>query len=304
MVGVDGTQVVLDVDLDELQVVLSGVLGRSTELVGAVPLGASSRATPWRIDGRLDGDEVALLLRYGESTDANEVVALRAMADHPIPTPKVVYWDEDGGGSGVPVFVSEFIDGRPLLPSMIAGEEWAVDLYLETVRALQEIHPEDLPSGSADMLKGGEPMRRLIESAYQRLDDPTPFHTAVFRKLVETQPTLPELAFSNGDLWPENLLVEDQELVGVIDWQHAGWSDPIYEFLLPFFLVPELCNRGIEERYLRRLDYDPALLRWYHGVEYFEALSFVLKMGEPFEMHTEQSLNRDLEQWLTQPTDK
>ena len=68
-------------------------------------------------------------------------------------------------------------------------------------------------------------------------------------------PDLPEIHFSNGDLWPENLLVRDRRLVAVIDWQHAGFSDPIFEFLLPFFLVPELRGRGIEERYCERMGF-------------------------------------------------
>lgn len=288
------------VDLEVLEVKLSSVLGGSFELVDTVALDASSRAAPWRIEGRRAGEPVAFVLRYGESTDAVEVEALRAMADHPIPTPKVVYWDENGATLGVPVCVIEFVDGTPLLPSMKAGEAWAIDLYLETVWTLQAVRPEDLPSGSANKLTAGEPIQQLIESAYHRFDKPSPLHDEVYQRLVQLQPAeLPEPAFSNGDLWLENMLVKGRDLVGVIDWQHAGWSDPVYEFLLPFFLVPELRNRGIEERHLDHLGLETSLLYWYHGVEYFETLSFVLKMGEPFEMHTAESLTRDMETWLT-----
>lgn len=85
----------------------------------------------------------------------------------------------------------------------------------------------------------------------------------------------------------------------MIDWQHAGWSDPLFEFLLPFFLVAELRSRGIEERYCERKGYDPALVHWYHGVEFFDSLSLMLKIGEPHEMHTAESLTRDLERWLS-----
>lgn len=290
----------LEIELDDLEVRLSEVLGRPARLISAAALGSSSRATPWRIDGRLDGEQVSFLLRYGESTSLNEVAALQAMADHPIPTPRVVYWDE-GGAAGVPVFVSEFIDGTPLLPSMTAGEAWAIDLYLDTVCALQAINVEDLPSGTADKLTAGESIHQVIESAFRRFDDPTPLQCAVYQKLIRAQPpVLPEPAFSNGDLWPENMLVQDRELVGVIDWQHAGWSDPIFEFLLPFFLVPELRNRGVEERYLERLGHEPSLLYWYHGIELFETLSFVLELGEPFEGHTAETLTRDMKQWLTE----
>ncbi len=93
--------------------------------------------------------------------------------------------------------------------------------------------------------------------------------------------------------------MKGHRLAGVIDWQHAGWSDPIFEFLLPFFLVTELRNRGVEERYCQRKGYDPDLLHWYHGLEYFDSLSFVLNTGEPYEMHTADTLNADLASWIT-----
>lgn len=285
-------------DTRELERLLSEMMGRPLQLVGAVELGASSRATPWRIDVDLGGEQAAYLLRYGESTNPNEVAALHAMSDHPIPTPQVLYWDETGAALGTPVFVSEFVDGTPLLPSMTAGEAWAIDLYIDTVCTLQAIRVEDLAHGSAQQLIAGESIHEVIESAYTRFSDPGPLHEAAYQKLIKSQPVLPKPAFSNGDLWPENLLVKDRRVIGVVDWQHAGWSDPVFEFLLPFFLVPELRDRGIEETYLERQGYESSLLDWYHGVEYFDSLSFVLKTGRPYEMHTAESLSLDLEHWL------
>jgi len=273
-------------------------MGRPLWVTGTVALGESSRATPWRIDVDFGGEPGACLVRYGESVSRNEVVALRAMSQHPIPTPMVLYWDESGKALGTPIFVSELIDGTPLLPAMTAGEEWAIDLYIDTACALQAIRAEDLPSGITELLGAGESVRDVIDAAYQRFPDREPLADESYRALIDRQPQLPETTFSNGDLWPENLLVRDRRLVGVIDWQHAGWSDPIFEFLLPFFLVPDLRNRGIEARYCERQGFDPASLDWYHGVEYFDSLSFVLKTGEPYEMHTAESLRKDLERWL------
>ncbi len=86
--------------------------------------------------------------------------------------------------------------------------------------------------------------------------------------------------------------------MGAIDWQHAGFTDPIFEFLLPFFLVPELRGRGMEQTYCARTGFDPAVLAWYHGLEFFDSLSFVLKLDKPYEMHTADTLQRDLRNWL------
>ena len=41
-------------------------------------------------------------------------------------------------------------------------------------------------------------------------------------------PILQAARFGNGDLWLDNLLVRDRQLVGVKDLENAGFSDPIY----------------------------------------------------------------------------
>ena len=286
------------IDADGLEQLLAEVSGRPVRLEGTFAFGESTRATPWRIDVRASGEHHSYLVRFGESVSRHEVVALRAMTDHSIPTPRVLYWDETGDVLGTPVFVSELIEGIPLLPAMVAGDSWADDLYVDTVCALQAVSSDELPRGTAAALGPSESIRDMIDAALVRFPDPQTLHEKAYRRMIETQPETPDLAFSNGDLWPENLLVRERRLVGVIDWQHAGWSDPIFEFLLPFFLVPELRNRGIEERYCARKGYDPALLDWYHGVEFFDSLSIVLKTGKPYEMHTAASLTADLENWL------
>ena len=84
----------------------------------------------------------------------------------------------------------------------------------------------------------------------------------------------------------------------MIDFENAGFSDPIYEFLLSFFVRPELKGRGIETRYCQRMGFDPAVLPWYHGLKFYDTMHWVLKTGQPFEHHTVDSLCRDLESWL------
>ena len=217
-----------------------------------------------------------------------------------IPTPKVLIWDEDGAALGTPLFVSEFIHGESLLNSMKMGEAWAIDLYIDTACEVQAICAEDLPEGIASQLEVSESAAEVLADAYDRRLEKDDLVEAAYRKLADTQPDLPDPQFSNGDLWPENLLVNDRRLVGVIDWQHAGFSDPLFEFLLPFFLVPELREMGIEERFCRRKGLDPQLLTWYHGLEFFDSLRWVLKTGEPYEIHTAESLRSDLDRWMNE----
>jgi aminoglycoside phosphotransferase (APT) family kinase protein len=180
---------------------------------------------------------------------------------------------------------------------MLAGEAWAEDLYEETACALQSITRAQL--GTLARQLDTESAADVLEDAYAYLrGHPEPVAHAAYARLKETMPRLPAPRFSNGDLWPDNLIVRDRQLVGVIDWANAGFSDPVFEFLLPFFLRPGLRGRGLEARYCQRMGFDPAVLPWYHGLEFFDSLRWVLVVGAPYEQHTAETLRADLARWL------
>jgi len=287
-------------DQDELARLLGHQLDKPIQSIQATALGESSRETPWRIDFLHKGSVESVLLRYGKGCSRNEVTALRAVEATAIPTPRVLFWDAAGETLGTPIFVSEFIHGDPLLPAMKRHEAWAIDLYLDTACKVQAIQDVDLPPGTAETLEVGESATDVLNEAYAMIEDKDALIERAYGRLKETTPRLPDPQFSNGDLWPENLIVRDKILQGIIDWQHAGFSDPIFEFLLPFFLVPELRGLGIEERFCARKGIPTNILHWYHGLEFFDSLRWVLKVGKPYEMHTESTLRRDLEIWLAQ----
>jgi len=282
----------------DLSRVLSNILQQKIRAMQVTALGSSSRETPWRVDLETGKGAEAVLLRLGRSCDANEVVALEAMKNHPLPTPEVLCWDPEGAQLGTPLFVSTFIEGVPLLDAMKTNNPWADQMYIDTACAVQSVSEEDLPPGRAQKLNGSESAIEVLEGAYCAFEKPNALAEAAYLKLKQEQPEFPANHFSNGDLWPENLLLQDQQLVGIIDWQHAGFGDPIYEFLLPFFLVPKLRSRGTEEAYCRRMGFDPAMLHWYRGLEFFDSLRWVLKTGKPYGIHTAESLGVDLEKWI------
>jgi aminoglycoside phosphotransferase (APT) family kinase protein len=220
------------------------------------------------------------------------------MESVPIPTPRVYGWDPEGAALGVPCFLYDYIEGESLLGPMLAGERWAEDLYIDTVCALQGITRESLPT-IADLLADEETAERFLEQAYECFKaDPHPLADLVYARLRETMPKVPPARFSNGDLWPDNLIVRDGQLAGVIDFEGAGFSDPIYEFLLPFFVSPELRGRGIEERYCARMGFDAGLLGWYRGLEYFDTWHWLVVTGEPFVHYTAEKLRAALKSWL------
>jgi aminoglycoside phosphotransferase (APT) family kinase protein len=279
---------------------LGRALGGRARLVGAEPLAQSTRAAPWRLDVELDGVSRSYVLRLDEGRGEHEYHVLRAMESIPIPTPRAYGWDPQGAALGVPCFLCDFVAGESLLPHMLAGEAWAEALYVDTACALQAVTWEQVAT-VAQRFGAGDTAADVLERTYEYFKThPQPLAEAAYARLKGTIPALPAARFSNGDLYPDNLIVRNRQLVGVIDFETAGFSDPIYEFLLPFFVCPELRGRGTEERYCRRMGFDPQGLPWYHGLEYLETWQWVLESGEPFVHHTAASLSAALHHWLDQ----
>lgn len=281
-----------------LQHRLAHVLQLEVTGLDAMPFEASSREAPWRMDIHTPGDSHRVVVRFGDSCSSNEVNALQVVDSLELPTPRLLHWAPWDPELKTALFISSYVGGVGLLQAMKDHEPWAEDLYIDTACALQAISTMSLPEGAASTLRVDESAEEVLEAAYRMFAERDTLIERVYRRLKATKPPLPSPEFSNGDLWPENLRVQDRRLMGVIDWQHAGFSDPFFEFLLPFFLVPELRGRGLEERYCERKGFDPGLLHWYHGLEFFDSLRWVLKTGKPYEMHTAETLRRDLASWL------
>jgi len=263
----------------------------------------------------VDGERRSYVLRLDPRCGEHEYAVLRAMESiripasragsipagraGTIPTPRAYGWDPQGQAFGLPCFFYDYLEGESLLGPVLAGERWAEDLYIDTVCALQAVSREQLPS-IADRLQDELTAESALAAAHAHFTaNPHPLADAVYARLRATQPILPASRFSNGDLWLDNLIVRDRRLVGIIDFEGAGFSDPIYEFLLSFFVAPELRGRGIEERYCRRIGFDPDLLPWYHGLEYFDTWRWVTATGRPFVHYTAENLAEALEDWLS-----
>jgi aminoglycoside phosphotransferase (APT) family kinase protein len=278
---------------------LSSVLGCPVDLIRVEMLAQSTRQAPWRMDVLVNGVEKNYVLQLDISGLEHEYLILKAMESIELPTPRVYGLDLKGEELGVSSLIRDFVEGESLLKPMLAGEAWAEDLYLDSVRALQAIPEADL--GQVIYRIERETANDVLEKAYHYFKSiPNPLAERMYEKLTVTQPECPPVCFSNGDLWLDNFITKDNKLVGIIDFQHACFSDPIFEFLLSFFVAPELQGRGIEERYCQHLGYDPKILNWYRGLEFFDTWHWVLLSGDSFVHHTVQSLEADIVDWLRQ----
>jgi aminoglycoside phosphotransferase (APT) family kinase protein len=276
---------------------MSRFLGGPVSFIRSEILPQSTRMAPWRLDVQLNGINRSYVLQLDTRGMEHEYQVLKAVESIPIPTPRAFGLDLQGEALGVPCFFSEFIEGESLLGPLQAGETWAENLYFDTVFTLLSVTGDDLGKIAQDLERTSA--EDVLEKAYTSLKDRSlPLAEAVYQKLKTGMPALPPVRFSNGDLWLDNFIVKDRKLAGVIDFQHAGFSDPVFEFLLSFFVSPELQGRGIEERFCQRMEVDPAILHWYHGLEYFDLWPWLLKTGKTFVHHTLESVEMNLKKWL------
>jgi aminoglycoside phosphotransferase (APT) family kinase protein len=276
---------------------LSHFLEASVKLIKAEKLQQSSREAPWRLDTLVNGLERSFVLQVDARGMEHEYRVLKAMEAIPIPTPCAYGLDLAGEFMGIASFFEDFIQGEPLLGPVLRGDNWAEDLFIETVCALQAVTDEQL--GEVAHTLERYDASDVLEDSYSRLKDSAlPLVDQMYQALKSRMPDRPEVKFSNGDLWLENFIVQGQKLAGVIDFQGASFTDPIYEFLLSFFVSPELHGRGIEERFCRRIGQDPCILGWYRGLEFFETYRYVLLSGKNFVHHSPASLEADMESWL------
>ena len=281
----------------ECETYLSRYLESQVDFIRARKLTKSTREAPWRLEVRVKGVIQSYVLQLDPEKIEHEYQVLKVMERIPIPTPRVYGLDLQGEALGVACFFSDFIEGESLLGPVLAGENWAEELYINTVRKLQAVTENDL--GSLALGLERETAADILDDSYAYLKNKSlPLADAAYRKLKRSMPAFPPLTFSNGDLWLDNFLVQNRKLTGVIDFEGATFSDPIFEFLLSFFVEPRLQGRSIEERYCRQMGYDPAILHWYHGLEFFDTWRWVLETGEEFVHHTAEGLEANLQKWL------
>ena len=284
---------------EQIETYLRNALGARVNFIRGTILPKSTREAPWRVDVILNSIPKAYVLYIDSDDLEREYRVMKALEPQPIATPGVYGLDLSGEALGVPCFLSDFVEGESMLGPVQAGEAWAEQLYIDSVCALQAITEQQLGSVAPNLKR--ETALDVLREAYSFLKDKSlPVADAAYQALISRLPEFPSIRFSNGDLWLDNFIVRERQLAGVIDFQNATFSDPIYEFLLSFFVVPELQGRGIEARFCRRIGCDPAILQWYHGLEYLDTWRWVLVTGEPFVHHTAESLEMNLQAWLAE----
>ena len=203
----------------------------------------------WQEDGRelrrgfcLRKDPGAGLLRELSSLK-DQYQVLQALESTAAPTPKVYWYEDDPVLLGGPFFIMEKVEGEATNPWSRAGKQ----IYAEAakrgklprsfVEALASLHNLDWRAAGLDFLGVPGPGKdfALREVAKweslirQSLRKPEPVLTEVLMWLKANAPAVQRLAFVHGAYRTGNLMIKDDAVAAIIDWELQVIGDPMYD---------------------------------------------------------------------------
>ena len=168
---------------------------------------------------------------------------IKALEATPAPTPKAYWYEEDPSVLGGPFFVMEKVEGEVPNPWSRAGKQFYTDaakrgkLPRSFVEALASLHNLDWRGAGLDFI--GVPgdgkdfaLREIAkwESLInQSIRKPEPVLTELLMWLKANAPETRRLAFVHGAYRTGNLMIKDDEVSAIIDWELQVIGDPMYD---------------------------------------------------------------------------
>jgi aminoglycoside phosphotransferase (APT) family kinase protein len=244
--------------------------------------GGASRET-WSFAAVTDDDNRRpLILRRdlgGEPATARgfstEVAAMRAARDAGVPEPQVLATSDDPSTLGAPFVLMEHVEGETLAPRILRDDALAdvrPRLAEQCGQILARIH--SIPVESVSGLHQPEPVESLRRDLAE-FDEPSPPFELGLRRLQATRPPTAEPALVHGDFRNGNLIVGQDGIRAVLDWELVQIGDPMQDLghlcarawrfggpgPVGGFGDYEDLFRGYESVSGRRVD--PAVLRWW-----------------------------------------
>jgi len=168
---------------------------------------------------------------------------LRALEGTAVRAPRAYWYEADAALLGGPFFVMEKIEGEVPNPWSRAGKRYYAEaaargrLPRSFVEALASLHTLDWRAAGLEFLGVPGPgrdfalrevrkWRSLIEQSLRKAE---PVLTEVLMWLEANAPVTPRLAFVHGAFRTGNLMVKDDAVAAIIDWELQVIGDPMYD---------------------------------------------------------------------------
>lgn len=199
------------------------------------------------------------------TTDPNlrkEYMILDSLQETAVPVETTCWFVEDEDAVSGPVLVTEWIEADTSAATQtraVLKDDWNSErgLCRQFVRTLGDIHNIETESLSFETTSAVSSLPKKLDSwqaIYENARfDRYPTIEEGFRWLRANRPNVPERRLIHGDYVSRNLLFDGKGIAGVLDWEAACLSDPLYD--LGFVTCPIFAKNSFD---LRSTD-EPAL---------------------------------------------
>jgi len=245
---------------EALQPALSQALGREVEISEPILLAGGASKEAWSVDA---GDERLLVRRAAGSVIhrhtlslEDEFAVLQAAYEAGVKAPRPHAYIPDLAGREA--FVMERLEGDTIGRRIVQKDELArarAALPVQMAEELAKIHA--IPAARVSFLPEAN-LDRMVEEL-DEVGEPHPAIELGLWWLRENRPPRRDPVVVHGDYRIGNLVVGEEGLVGVLDWEFAHLDDPVRDLAFALvrawrFGVPEkrLGGVGPVEPYLER----------------------------------------------------
>ncbi len=212
------------------------------QLIDVQQLTAGASQQTFRISVRhREGHEANYALRraqpglerssYGQVSPSVEAELLELASSAQVPVPKVIesLHSTDGLGDG---YLMEWLQGETMgqrivkLPELQSARE---NLAFECGQALARIHAIEVTDRLREVLHSVAPEDLVRETweAYITLETPQPMIDFTAQWLLRNLPTPSDITLVHGDFRNGNLMVAEQGITAVLDWELCHLGDPM-----------------------------------------------------------------------------
>lgn len=225
--------------------------GRETTIEEARPLAGGASRETWAVTAMVGGERLALALRLDRESTMNPEAISRAeefrllQAAHAagVACPRPYWLCTDPEVLGAPFFLMEFVAGESIGPRVVRRPELAAArerMPEQMARQLARIHAIDPATRGLAFLPrpvdGVSPAQHTIDNlrgSLAKLGVHSPGLAAGLRWLERKQPPAGDLLVLHGDFRVGNLIVDEEGLAAVIDWEFAHLGDPVEDVAWP-----------------------------------------------------------------------
>jgi len=218
-------------------------LGATTVSLRALqPLGGGAIQCNARVDLLVDGRAKSVLLRHDpaaaigtSASKAREYATLRLMERHGVAAPRPIAVTEDPAICGGAALLTEFLPGTALAHRVVRDRTLGGDrrrLLYQLGTELARLH--GIPASDETRRLWGAPSEDSVATQLDGLCRMMQLAGATARPALawglrwalRNRPASLPARLCHGDFRTGNFLVDGQGLVGLLDWEFAGWGDP------------------------------------------------------------------------------